>query len=49
MVEGAVLWEGVSVGPGAILRDCIVGAGVHVAPRAQVGPGTVLEDGAVVG
>ena len=49
VVEGAVLWESVSVGPGAILRDCVVGAGVHVAPRAQVGPGTVLEDGAVVG
>lgn len=49
VVEGAVLWDGVSVGPGAVLRDCIVGAGVRVAPRAQVGPGTVLEDGAVVG
>lgn len=47
-VEGAVLWEGVSIGAGAELRDCIVGAGVRVGPRARVGPGTVLEDGADV-
>ena len=49
VVEGAVLWERVSVGSGAVLRDCIVGAGARVAPRAHVAPGTVLEDGAVVG
>ena len=49
VVEGTVLWENVSVGSGAVLRDCIVGAGVRVAPHAQVAPGTVLEDGAVVG
>ena len=30
-IEGAILWEGVSVGPGAVLRDCVIGA------RAQVG------------
>jgi len=47
-LEGAVLWERVSVGPGATLIDCIVGADVRVGPRARVGPGTVLEDGAVV-
>ena len=49
VVEGAVLWERVSIGSGAVLRDCIVGAGVRVAPRAQIAPGTILEDGAVVG
>jgi NDP-sugar pyrophosphorylase family protein len=47
-VEGAVLWERVSVGAGAVLRDCIVGADVRVGPHAQIGPGAVLEDGAVV-
>ncbi len=44
-VEGSVLWEGVSVGAGAELRDCIVGAGVRVAPHARVGPGSVIEEG----
>ena len=47
-VEGAVLWERVSVGAGAVLRDCIVGADVRVGPHAQIGPGAVVEDGAVV-
>jgi NDP-sugar pyrophosphorylase family protein len=47
-VEGSVLWEGVSVGAGAELRDCIVGAGVRVAPHARVGPGSVIEEGADV-
>ena len=46
-VEGAVLWEDVTVGAGAVLQDCILGAGVCVAPRARIAPGTVLEDGAV--
>ncbi len=30
-------------GAGAVLRDCIVGAGARSAPRARVGPGAVLE------
>jgi NDP-sugar pyrophosphorylase family protein len=47
-VEGAVLWERVSVGASAVLHDCIVGADVRVGPHAHVGPGVVLEDGAVV-
>ncbi len=47
-IEGAVLWERVSVGAGAVLRDCIIGADVRVGPHAHVGPGVVLEDGAVV-
>lgn len=47
-VEGAVLWERVSVGAGAVLRHCIVGAGARIGPRAHVGPGAVLEEGAVV-
>ena len=46
--EGAVLWENVTVGPGAVVQDCILGTGVRVGPRARIAPGTVLEDGAVV-
>jgi NDP-sugar pyrophosphorylase family protein len=48
IIEGAVLWERVSVGAGAVLRDCIIGADVRVGSHAHVGPGVVLEDGAVV-
>jgi mannose-1-phosphate guanylyltransferase len=47
-VEGAVLWERVSVGAGAVLRDCILGADVRIGPHAHVGPGVVLEGGAIV-
>ncbi len=47
-IEGTVLWERVSVGAGAVLRDCIAGADARIGPHAHVGPGVVLEDGAVV-
>jgi NDP-sugar pyrophosphorylase family protein len=47
-VEGAILWERVSVGPGAVLRECVIGAGVRIGAHARVGPGVVLESGAVV-
>jgi mannose-1-phosphate guanylyltransferase len=47
-VAGAVLWEDVSVGAGARLVDCIVGAGARIGARARVGAGVVLESGAVV-
>src|SRR5216683_1618864 len=47
-VAGAVLWERVSVGAGAELRDCVVGAGARIGAHALIGPGVVLEDGAVV-
>jgi mannose-1-phosphate guanylyltransferase len=47
-VEGAILWEGVSVGPGAVLRDCVIGAGVKIGAHATIGPGIILESGAVV-
>ena len=47
-IEGAILWERVSVGPGAILRDCVVPADVTIGPHAHVGPGTVLEPHASV-
>jgi NDP-sugar pyrophosphorylase family protein len=47
-VQRAVLWEGVRVGDGAVLRDCVVGADATIGARADVGEGVVLESGAVV-
>jgi mannose-1-phosphate guanylyltransferase len=47
-VEGAVLWDGVTVGSGAVLRDCIIGANARIGRNAHLGPGAVLADGAVV-
>ncbi len=47
-VESTVLWERVEVGPGAILRDCVVGADVRIGAHARLGAGVVLESGAVI-
>jgi mannose-1-phosphate guanylyltransferase len=47
-VEGAILWDRVEVGPGAVLRDCIVGTGTRIGARAHLGPTVVLEAGASV-
>ena len=47
-VEGAIVWERVEVGPGAMLRDCIVGSDVRIGAHARVGAGVVLESGAVI-
>jgi len=47
-VEGAVLWERVEVGAGAVLRECVIGADVKIGTHARVGPGIVLESGAVI-
>ena len=47
-LEGAILWERVLVGPGALLRDCIVAADARIGAGAVVGPGVVLEAGARV-
>jgi len=47
-VEGAVLWERVAVGAGAVLDRCVVGADVKIGARARIGPEVVLESGAVV-
>jgi mannose-1-phosphate guanylyltransferase len=48
VVEGAILWERVEVGAGAVLRDCIVADGARIGAGAVVGPGMVLGAGAVV-
>jgi NDP-sugar pyrophosphorylase family protein len=47
-VEGAVLWDGVRVGPGAVLRDCVVPSNVTIGAHAEIGPGVVLEPDATV-
>lgn len=47
-VEGAVVWADVDVGPGAVLRDCVVATGCRIGAGAEVGPGAVLAAGAVV-
>jgi NDP-sugar pyrophosphorylase family protein len=47
-VEGAILWERVHVGAGAVLQDCVVGSDVRIGAHARVGPEVVVESGAVV-
>jgi mannose-1-phosphate guanylyltransferase len=47
-IEGSILWEGVSVGRGANLRDCVIGARARIGAHARVGPGVTLESGADV-
>ena len=44
-IEGAILWERVEVGAGAVLQDCVVGADVKIGAGARVGPDVVLESG----
>jgi NDP-sugar pyrophosphorylase family protein len=47
-VEGAVLWDEVTVGAGAVLRGCVLASTVRIGAHADVGPGVTLEAGAVV-
>jgi len=47
-LEGAILWDHVNVGPGAVLRDCIVGSDVTIGARAHLGFTAVLESNTVV-
>ena len=47
-VTGAVLWDHVSVGDGAILRDCIIASRARVGGSARIGPGAVIEADRVV-
>ena len=47
-VEGAILWERVSVGAGAVLRACVVPSDVTIGPHAEIGPGVVLDPHATV-
>lgn len=47
-VEGAILWERVEVGEGAVLRDCIVGADAVIGAHVEAAAGVVVETGAAV-
>ena len=47
-IDGAILWDGVTVGAGAILRDCIVASGARIGAGADLGPDAVLGAGASV-
>jgi NDP-sugar pyrophosphorylase family protein len=47
-LDGAVLWDDVTVDAGAVLRDCAVGAGARIGVDAQIGAGVTLETGAVI-
>jgi len=48
VVEGAMLWDRVEVGKGAVLRNCIVASGARIGAGALVGPGVVLAANATV-
>ncbi len=43
-VEGAVLWDDVSVGEAAVVRDSVVGSRGRIGARARVGPGAVVAE-----
>lgn len=47
-VEGAVLWENVSVGEAAVVRDCVVGSGAVIGRGACVAAGAVVAENEVV-
>jgi mannose-1-phosphate guanylyltransferase len=47
-VAGSIVWDDVSVGPGAVLADCIVASGARIGAGAHVGPGAILEAGRTV-
>jgi mannose-1-phosphate guanylyltransferase len=47
-VDGSVLFDGVQVGPGAVVRDSILGAGAQIAAGAVI-DGAVIGDRAVIG
>jgi mannose-1-phosphate guanylyltransferase len=47
-IEHSVLWEHVEVGAKATIRDSIVASHVRIRPRAEVGPGAIVEAHAVV-
>jgi NDP-sugar pyrophosphorylase family protein len=47
-LEGALLWERVHVGSQARLRRCLVGADARIGADVEIGPGGVIESGAVV-
>ncbi|MBI2544549.1 MAG: NDP-sugar synthase [Candidatus Rokubacteria bacterium] len=47
-VEGAILWDNVSVGEAAVLSECVVGFGAVIGKGARVGAGAVVAENEVV-
>ncbi|HEX5531279.1 MAG TPA: NDP-sugar synthase [Methylomirabilota bacterium] len=47
-IDGAILWDDVTVGPGSVLRDCIVASGARIGASVELGPTAVLGAGATV-
>jgi mannose-1-phosphate guanylyltransferase len=46
-IERSVLWERVTVGARAVIEDSVIGADAGIQANTTVGPGAVLESGAV--
>ena len=49
VVERCVVLDGAQIGARCVLRDCIVGPGVHIGDRTQVVEGAMLGEGVTVG
>lgn len=47
-LEGAILWDDVSVGEGAVLQECVVGSRAVIGKGARVGAGAVVGENEVV-
>ena len=47
-IDGAILWDDITVGPGSVLRDCIVASGARIGASVELGPAAVLGAGATV-
>ena len=47
-LDGAILWDDVTVAAGAVLRDCVIGAAARIGVEAEIGPDVTLGSGAVV-
>jgi mannose-1-phosphate guanylyltransferase len=45
-VERSVLWERVTIGASANVRDSVIGSDTHIAPSTPVGPDAVIESNA---
>ncbi len=49
VVERAVILQGTRIGPGCVLRDCVVAAGCDVGAETKITDGAVLGEGVSVG
>jgi mannose-1-phosphate guanylyltransferase len=49
IVEGSVLWQGVTVGKKALLRNCIVASNCRIGENSQILDNCVLGDNVVIG